>query len=830
MMKKWKERGKRIAALLLAAVLIGNSVDLSVVTVKAAEGEKQLMGATTITPTQPANGDGSENNPYQISTAGELYWFAGLVNGTLAGDTPQNTSACAKLTESITINDHLLDYITYEKDSSGNPTGEVENSADFISWTPIGSYIDTIYTGKFDGNNHTISGLFFDDGSTSGAVGLFGRIGSGASVSNVGVVDSYFYGDDSVGGVCGSNDGGIIENCYHTGTVIGNYWYVEGVCGNNCYGTVTNCYHKGTVIGNNDYVGGVCGNNCYGTVEKCYNEGTVIGYTKSVGGVCGLNGSDCKTTNCYNIGAVTGFGGKVGGVCGYNSSTIENCYNAGTVTGAGEYAGGVCGQKYTGTITDCYYLEGTASGGINGADASGSAEVKTTTQFGSGEVAYLLQEKQTAGADGKIPQVWGQNIDNGGERQYHPVFSNVVLYATSEASACKGYSNTEGNIRNNHSFLTSDGTTTNDTEESCSACGVKNINYSGLSVTWPEMAYDGTAHTPVFTIKTGTGADADTLKPDEDYTVEVTGQTNVSATAYTATITGKGDYAGVRTVEWNITPATVTPSVTGTAKKTYDGTTAVTGLTIGLTGVLEADEGKVTATAAFAYKQADAGENIPISVTDIQLDGEGSGNYKLSKTSMEGIAGKITPVTVTPFLVGEATKTYDGTTDVSSLSIALKDLAGTDKDAPDKIRATAKIAYAQADAGENIPISVTDIQLDGTKKGNYVLSTMSLEGITGTIEKAENAPNIPGAVIRPSQSRTTVGTVELPTGWAWSGESKNTALTEGMPVTAGAIYMGADKGNYKNVEKSITIIRANHEHVESAVLFTGVGDKLPTCT
>ena len=107
-----------------------------------------------------------------------------------------------------------------------------------------------------------------------------------------------------------------------------------------------------------------------GTVEKCYNEGTVIGYTKIVGGVCGLNGSDCKTTNCYNIGAVTGFGGKVGGVCGYNSGNIEICYNTGTVTGAGEYAGGVCGQKYAGTIIDCYYLEGTASGGINGADAS----------------------------------------------------------------------------------------------------------------------------------------------------------------------------------------------------------------------------------------------------------------------------------------------------------------------------------------------------------------------------------------------------------------------------------------------------------------------------
>lgn len=60
-MKKWKERGKRIAVLLLTAALIGSSVDLSALTVNAAEdaaalkvnvelGGAQLLEATTITP------------------------------------------------------------------------------------------------------------------------------------------------------------------------------------------------------------------------------------------------------------------------------------------------------------------------------------------------------------------------------------------------------------------------------------------------------------------------------------------------------------------------------------------------------------------------------------------------------------------------------------------------------------------------------------------------------------------------------------------------------------------------------------------------------------
>ena len=60
-----------------------------------------------ITPTKPSSGDGSSSNPYQISTAAHLYWFAGLVNGTLSGVT-KNPAACAKLTANITVNKSVL--------------------------------------------------------------------------------------------------------------------------------------------------------------------------------------------------------------------------------------------------------------------------------------------------------------------------------------------------------------------------------------------------------------------------------------------------------------------------------------------------------------------------------------------------------------------------------------------------------------------------------------------------------------------------------------------------------------------------------------------------
>ena len=84
-------------------------------------------------------------------------------------------------------------------------------------------------------------------------------------------------------------------------------------------------------------------------------------------------------------------------------------------------------------------------GGIGNADDTGKAEGKTVAQFASGEVAYLLQ-------DGQTEQVWGQNIDNDGEKQSFPVFSNAKVYKPSESSPCKaGYTNNAEGLKE-HDF------------------------------------------------------------------------------------------------------------------------------------------------------------------------------------------------------------------------------------------------------------------------------------------------------------------------------------------------------------------------------------------
>ena len=290
--------------------------------------------------------DGEKETVYEISNAGQLYWFAGLVNGTLDG-VEQNTLANAILTANITVNENLLDSLQYDTE------GNVSNGSDFITWTPIADWMGnrtTQYSGTFDGNNKTVSGLYFNGDST--CIGLFGSSESDGNIKNVGVVDSYFKGNDHVGGVCGNNAG-----------------------------TITNCYNAGnlTAIESSATIGGICGYNNGGTVTNCYNTGTVT---------------------------ATGSVASVGGVCGCSIAPISNCYNIGTVTATSSSAdiSGICGY-YFGPIKNCYYLADTE-------DENGG---KTAAQFASGEVAYLLSQGCTIEEGDYDGSIWGQKLGENGD-------------------------------------------------------------------------------------------------------------------------------------------------------------------------------------------------------------------------------------------------------------------------------------------------------------------------------------------------------------------------------------------------------------------------------
>ena len=369
------------------------------------------------------DGDGSKDAVYEISNAGQLYWFAGLVNGSLSGVT-QNTSANVVLTADIVVNENVL-----------KPDGTL-NEGTFKEWTPIGNTCNgsySPYTGIFEGQNHTISGLYFKKENTS-EVGFFGY--NGGKISNVGILNSYFCGFSQVGGVCGYNSS-----------------------------TITNCYNKGVVDGTADGAssfGGVCGCNL-GILTNCYNTGIVKGQSL----VGGVSGSNNKTiTNCYNTGIVSGQS-YVGGVNGYNGNgTIINCNATGEVNGTDSYVGGVIGRNLNkGTITNCYYDSTIYTGAAIGDDKGTTTKVegKTTEQYRTGEVAYLLQESQT---DTEI--IWGQAIGT----DTYPTLGGAKVYKNAIYKGCVGnsgepvsyeYSNTEKNTYGEHPDADNDG--------KCDDCG-----------------------------------------------------------------------------------------------------------------------------------------------------------------------------------------------------------------------------------------------------------------------------------------------------------------------------------------------------------------------
>lgn len=101
---------------------------------------------------------------------------------------------------------------------------------------------------------------------------------------------------------------------------------------------------------------------------------------------------------------------------------------------------------------------------------------------------------------------------------------------------------------------------------------------------------------------------------------------------------------------------------------------------------------------------------------------------------------------------------------------------------------------------------------DDTNNYNTVTRT-----ITVTVNKAAKAPNMPEAAMTPAHSTKKVGDITLPDGWSWQEADKDTALADGVAVTATAVYTGADKGNYETESVSITITRRECDHTHTEI-------------
>ena len=335
------------------------------------------MAWAQFTTRQPANGDGTAANPYQIITAEELAWFRDFVN---AG----NKTACARLEADIDMST-----VCHPAD---------ENGVAELSWEPI-SKENTYWRGSFDGNNKTISKLYIK--TSSPCSGLFGETLDALDYNvnsyikdiifeNVNITSTNEFSGVLIGFARKTDISGITVN---SGSINGTH-YVGGIVGLSYYTNISNCVNRIPIVGSNNYIGGICGyaaadmsiTNCanYGDVEGSVNIGGIVGYIVNIplNNVFTSGNVTCGSTN-PNCGLVVG--------CVNEKLTIQGhvLYNsdAKIFYDSAEQTVKTIGYKYDkATITGESNIVG-----LN------SENLKT------GEGAWMLNGQQSTGA-------WGQQL------------------------------------------------------------------------------------------------------------------------------------------------------------------------------------------------------------------------------------------------------------------------------------------------------------------------------------------------------------------------------------------------------------------------------------
>lgn len=333
-------------------------------------------------------------------------------------------------------------------------------------WTPIGSGTAYHFSGIFDGDGHTISGLKTE--SSSGATGFFGYlVGTAKNLTVQGEIKSKsdkcggiaghldregsieyctsnvnISGKDKTGGIVGYNEGGYIEQCTNLGKVSGTY-KIGGIVGENWGGVISECHNMGEISSSERGIetygtGGIAGRSVSADskISKSYNMGIIISNTEATGGITGYtNAKGATIKDCYNMGNImilnkngknklikSNAGGIIGTV-GMKGVIIRNCYNAGQIKNA-DISGGIIGN-YTndsdtkGTfIKNNYYLHDKFKTGIGKCDDEKADEIPASSNAVSGNglmnmastlgSAYMRDSSNLYGNNGYPVLTWQQ--------------------------------------------------------------------------------------------------------------------------------------------------------------------------------------------------------------------------------------------------------------------------------------------------------------------------------------------------------------------------------------------------------------------------------------
>ena len=338
--------------------------------------EANVVPGYTITKLQ-ANGTEERNLSAAFTPeAGKFY------NITLNYDKGYNLSADGKTYEVYNANGLLEWNEAARNDLSINCTLIADIDLTGKEWTPIGSninYVYTGYTGTFDGQGHTISGLTINQARF--AVGLIGCIDKGGTVKNVQLKDVNISGESEVGAIAGASLGTVIGCSVEGGSVTASLTVAGGVVGNS----------RSLETGE------------HGDIIGCSSSATVQGES-SVGGVSGVI-TDGFITACYSTSDVvatrTEYAADAGGAVGNSTTgTITACYHAsGTITGQGNI-GGAIGQNTGGVLTACYWSDYDGNGiGKDNASIGTPIKVDGTTVNWKEAVDAMNTALQNAGSE-----------------------------------------------------------------------------------------------------------------------------------------------------------------------------------------------------------------------------------------------------------------------------------------------------------------------------------------------------------------------------------------------------------------------------------------------
>ena len=353
-------------------------------------------GAWAQTTKQPARGNGSVDNPYEISTAAELAWFRDYVNN-------ESQYVSATLTEDIDLSEfcHAADAATNTEE---------------LSWDPIGN--GSMYCGTFDGNGKTIRNLYIN--TTYIFRGFFGYANGGSikniTFDNAKVKNTNKFGTGILTGgfeKCTIENIKTLANCSVEGTE-----NTGGIAGAGA-GNISNCENRAMVNGTNN-VGGIVGSSNDNTISSCANYGAVTG-TEYAGGIVGYFGSGTMQ-NSANYGDISGVD-QVGNLIGFALTfNLNNVLGFGNVTATNLNGGLLVGEisDPRSTAAGVLAYNNNAKLTINGTEQTGEAvkaigqgsltsafRVKafSAEQLKSGLVAFLLQ------GNGSESAKWGQKLN-----------------------------------------------------------------------------------------------------------------------------------------------------------------------------------------------------------------------------------------------------------------------------------------------------------------------------------------------------------------------------------------------------------------------------------